>query len=181
MGDTVHREWDRCPWGRKLHLLTYRLPPRNHDGADWELERGFHLQVVGADLFELSLKAREESEAPTLSLLEGATLEGQDRFLILHCPHAYHRERLHSFAESLQAQFPHHVGLILSHSSERFQSLIEYRHHRSNWKNLTRPVIQVFQDYPEADFFSVEKSLFDLGRIGRRLQKLTKLRRLLPW
>ena len=49
------------------------------------------------------------------------------------------------------------------------------------WAKLEQPVLQVFQNIPEADYFSVEKSLFQLGRVGRRLLRLGKYRRLLPW
>lgn len=174
-------EWNKSPWGRTLHLLAHRLPRHCQDGADWELERGFHLQVVGADLFALTLRARQEPAGPTLPLSPSANREGQERFLVWHCPGMYRSERLAEFAEMLASRYPDHIGLILSHTRDRQRALLDFATHRLHWSRLERPVIQVFQNYPPSRFFAVEKSLFDLGRVGRRLRKLSKIRRLMPW
>lgn len=174
-------EWNKSPWGRSLHLLAHRLPRQCKDGTDWELERGFHLQVVGADFFALTLRAREETAGPTLPLLDSAKSAGQERFLIWHCPGKYRSDRLSEFAETLACKYPDHIGLILSHTRDRQRALLDFATHRLLWNKLQRPVIQVFQDYPSTRFFAVEKSLFDLGRVGRRLRKLSKIRRLMPW
>lgn len=177
----MSEELDKSPWGRRLHLLVHRLPRDSKDGADWELERGFHVQVVGADLFEIVLRPRGEAGSKTPGLLSDADGEGQVRFLLWHAPLAYRSERLGEFAEKLKSEYPAHVGLILSHLSERNRAFRDFVVQRRLWKEIHHPVLQIFQAYPNSDFFSLEKSLFDLGRVGRRLQKLTRLRRFLPW
>ncbi len=174
-------EFDKSPWGRKLHILAHRLPRDCREGADWELERGFHLQVIEADFFQLVLRARHSTSRRTVGILGEVHTDGQDRFLLWHAPLAYSSERLSAFAEKLRDEYTDHVGLILSHPSERKASFRDLLAGRGLWRGVRRPVIQVFQAYPRADFFSVEKTLFDLGRVGRRLQKLTKLRRFAPW
>lgn len=171
-------ELNETPFGRNLQLLTHRLPRTCKAGQDWELERGFHLNVLGEDFFEFTLAPRGNPVAvPFLC----DSPEGLTRFLVWHCPGKYSPERFPEFAAALGDSPNFGIGLILSHSSEHRQALLDYPKHRRVWKKIKQPVIQVFQDFPRANFFAVEKSLFCLGRIGRRVVRLGKLRRLMPW
>jgi hypothetical protein len=175
------KDLSESPFGRSLHLLTHRLPRKCRAGNDWDLDRGFHLEVLGSDILQFTLRARAESEASTVPLLPGAEEAGQDRFLIWHCPGAYQPGRFGEFADQLRSRQTANIGLILSQTDERTQAMLDYPKYRGVWKGLEQPVVQVFQDFPNVEYFTAEKSLFALGRIGRRLLKLSKMRRLLPW
>ncbi len=174
---------NKSPFGRRLHILTHRLPRDCRAGSDWELDRGFHLGVLDDNLLEFTLNSRDQGQnGPTLPLLtQNATVHGQDRFLVWNCPGRYQPERFAHFAKELQERSDLQIGIILSQTSERSQVLLDFPKYRRVWKRTNKPVLHVFQDFPESGYFSVEKSLFDLGRIGRRLLKLSKIRRLLPW
>lgn len=172
-------ELNKSPFGRSLHLLAHRLPRNCRRGHDWELERGFHLEVLGDSTFYLTLAPREASTEPGLPLLSDTKQTNQEQFLIWHCPGKYQPEKFQDFADLLKDRDG--TGLILSQTGERTRALIDYPRYRSLWKQTQHPVLQVFQDLPDSRFFTVEKCLFSLGRIGRRVVKIGRLRRLMPW
>ena len=175
-------ELNDSPFGRNLAILAHRLPRSSKQGLDWELERGFHLSVLGSDFLEFTLASRgEKSEKPCLPLMEGFDNQGQDSFLIWHCPGLYTPDRFQEFADLAKENSHLSCALILSHTSEHRRALLDYPSYRGLWKTVEQPVLQVFQDFPTPSYFTVEKNLFDLGRIGRRLNRLGKIRRLMPW
>ena len=175
-------ELNDSPFGRDLAVLAHRLPRSSKHGLDWELERGFHLSVLGSDFLEFTLASRmEKSENPSLPLIQTSDNQGQDSFLIWHCPGLYTPERFQEFADLAKEKSHMNCALILSHTSEHRRALMDYPSYRHLWKAVDKPVLQVFQDFPTASYFTVEKNLFDLGRIGRRLSRLGKIRRLMPW
>lgn len=170
---------ESSPFGRKLSLLIHRLPrPSSDSDWDWELERGFHLQVLSEDLFALSLRPREDSERPSLPLLMDASQSASGRLLVWQ--KAAKAENWDAFSAALSSR-SWQAGLILSANHERGQALSSYLRRRSCWKGLSCPVIEVFQDSPPATFFTVEKNLFVLGRVGRRMRRYARLRGWLPW
>ena len=118
-------------------------------------------------------------EGLTLSLCTDEQDTALETFVIWHCPGKYRPGGFEEFAELVKER--NSVGLILSQTSERTKATLDYPKYRGVWKNVTTPVIQVFQDIPDARYFTVEKCLFSLGRIGRRVRKLGRMRRLLPW
>lgn len=177
----MREELNKSPWGRELHVLAHRLPRSCKRGHDWELERGFHLEIVGDSLFRFVLRARSEDATPTLPLFPESDSAGQEKFLIWHCPGRYQGTELTGFAEQLRSQYTGHVGLILTQCRERHPAMLDFAKYRGVWNEVAEPVVQVFQNVPDANYFAVEKSLFDLGRVGRRLLRLGKIRRLLPW
>lgn len=170
------------PFGRELHLLAHRLPRRCKLGGDWEIERGFHLEVLAEDRFQLTLAARNRSgQSESLPFRPGTDQTGRQSFLVWHCPGRYNCSRFEEFAGTLVEHPEVEVGLILSHTSERAQALLDYPKFRGLWRGVEQPVLQVFCDFPDSSYFTVERNLFHLGRIGRRLIRLGKWRRLMPW
>lgn len=167
------------PFGRSLHLLTHRLPKGRKAGEDWELERGFRLEIEKENLFEFILASRDKTANP-LNLADKAASRGECRFLIWHCPHNYNPEKFEQFADLLSERPDLEAGLILSSVSERISAFVDFLKYREVWQKVEVPVIQIFQAFPGPHFFSVEKTLFDLPRVGFRLQRLAKLRRLFP-
>jgi hypothetical protein len=173
---------NRSPYGRALHVLTHRLPRGCKAGRDWGLDRGFHLEVLDEDLFLFTLAGRDTPPLQgALPLLAGHNAEDQERFLIWHCPGRYSPEKLLAFADRLGRHPECQVGLILSHRCERAQAFLDFPKYRQVWRSVNKPVLQAFQDFPTNGFFTVEKNLFDLGRIGRRLVRFGRWRRLMPW
>ncbi len=172
-------DFSKSPFGRSLRLLAHRLPRKSKEGQDWELERGFHLSVLGEETFSLTLAGRQSGEKLTLSLCTDTRDAELENFVIWHCPGKYRPERFEEFAELVREQDS--IGLILSQTSEHTRATLDYPKYRGVWREVTTPVIQVFQDIPDARYFTVEKCLFSLGRIGRRVRKLGRIRRLMPW
>ena len=181
MDRSTLQELNRAPFGRDLHILAHRLPRSCKLGHDWELERGFQLSVLSDEHFEFILAPRDMKLGSPPSLLSREFQEQEERFLIWHAAGSYDSSRLEEFRDLLAARPEVPIGLILSRSDERTRALADYPRYRGLWAKLEQPVLQVFQNIPEADYFSVEKSLFQLGRVGRRLLRLGKYRRLLPW
>lgn len=181
MDNSTLQELNRAPFGRDLHILAHRLPRSCKLGRDWELERGFQISVLGEEYFEFILGPREMKQGTPPSLVSRDFQDDEERFLIWHVPGRYDPGKLEEFRDMLAARPDIHIGLILSRSDERTRALTDYPRYRAMWSKLEQPVLQVFQKIPEAQYFSVEKSLFQLGRVGRRLIRLGKYRRLLPW
>ena len=181
MDRSTLQELNRAPFGRDLHILAHRLPRSCKLGRDWELERGFQISVLSGKHFEFILGPREMKQGAAPSLISGDLQDEEERFLIWQAAGSYDSSRLEEFRDMLAARPDIHIGLILSRSDERHRALVEYPKYRKMWSKLEQPVLQVFQSIPDAHYFAVEKSLFQLGRMGRRLIRLGKYRRLLPW
>lgn len=171
---------ERGPFGQALSLWLHRFPRNAGSDWDWELDRGFHLQVLGPSLFELNLCPRQSNgEAPTLSFLPGYRDQGATRLLIWQ--KAQDDEQGWELLSQALTQASHpRAGLILSRTSEQKGRLREHLGRRHLWKSIECPVVEIFQDTPASNFFTVEKSLFVLGRVARRLQRYSKVRQLLP-
>ncbi len=176
-----HQEWEKSPFGCRLRVIIHRLRRNSPASLDWEIERGFLLTVLDENLFELILRPRDSTKSPTtLPLLDEAPALGVDRFLIWQkAPRD--EEGWEAFSSQLRARTGLTAGLILSSDVEHTKALRSYRRRRAIWHGIDTPVLQIFQNTPTASFFTVEKNLFFLGRIGRRLNRLAGLRRLLPW
>ena len=174
------QELERAPFGQALALWLHRFPRECGSDWDWELERGFHLQILGPSFFELNLRPRESSEHPSLSLLPDASSLGVTRLLLWH--KAISDDDWSGFAELLAEKSRWRAGLILSHFQQRGPVLREHLGRRALWACLDCPVVQIFGRTPPADdYFTVEKNLFCLGRVGRRLERYARWRRRLPW
>lgn len=171
-------ELERGPFGQRLRLLIHRMPRRESADLDWELERGFHLQVLADSIFELNLR-RSGAPADIALPLTGAASDGLDTLLIWQKSPA--DNDWEGFSRWLRGGKPWRAALILSPSSQHGAALSSYLGPRSHTKGAPCPVVEVFQDSPPASFFTVEKNLFVLGRVGRRLQRYAGLRRWLPW
>jgi hypothetical protein len=170
------------PFGRNLSLLVHRLPRRSGADWDWELERGFHLEVLSDSLFELNLRPRARSAdgVATLPILSSSHSTGLSKLLVWQkC--AQDEDGWVEFAQTLAADKPWQAGLILSASAERGPAVSSYLKRRAHWSGLNCPVVQIFQDSPAPAFFTVEKNLFSLGRVGRRMERYAGVRRWLPW
>jgi hypothetical protein len=175
MGD----ELERGPFGRRLSLLVHRLPRKADGDWDWEIERGFHLEVLGESFFELNLRPRTHSASEvTLPILQSSAA-GVSKLLVWQ-KRLQDEQGWAEFAEAL-SQKPWRAGLILCNSAERRSAMSSYFSRRAYWAGLSFPVVQIFQDSPTATFFTVEKNLFALGRIGRRMERYAGWRRWLPW
>lgn len=174
------QELERAPFGQALALWLHRFPRNCGKDWDWELERGFHLQLLGPSLFELNLRPRESSGCQTLRLLPGASSLGVTRLLVWH--KAASDDDWSAFAKLLQEAQSWRAGLILSHFQQRGGVLREHLGRRALWASIGCPVVHIFQRTPPVeDYFTVEKNLFCLGRVGRRLERYARWRRRLPW
>lgn len=172
-------ELERGPFGQALSLWLHRFPRNSGEDWDWELDRGFHLQVLDESLFELNLRPRDFTSRKTLTLLPNASLEGQSRFLVWQRSTSDHNWS--EFATRLKSSEGWRAGLILSHLNQRGAIICGHLRLHRHWAGVDFPVVHLFQRTPPAeDFFTVEKNLFVLGRVGRRLQRYAKFRRLLP-
>jgi hypothetical protein len=172
-------ELERSPFGRRVALLVHRLPRSLPAELDWELERGYHLQVLSESFLELNLRPREPEQAP-LPLLGGTASPGLSKLLIWQ-KQPKDQDGWAELSSLLCSGQGWQAGLILSRSSERGAAVSSFMSRRKHWTGVPCAVVQVFQDSPPASFFSVEKNLFVLGRVGRRLERLAALRRWMPW
>ena len=169
-------ELERGPFGQRLSLLVHRFPRVAASTLDWELERGFHLQVLAESMFELNLRRAGAVSTP-LPLLGGPA--EVDRLLVWQ--KSPKDGDWQSFSTLLRSGQPWQAALILSPIAQRGSALSSYFSPRTHTAGAPCPVVEVFQETPAAAFFTVEKNLFALGRVGRRLQRYAGMRRLLPW
>lgn len=174
-------EWEVSPFGRSLTVLPLRLPPGSRADYSWGLERGFHLEVIDEEIFALTLGPIGGTFEIEVPLHGHSDPSGVERLLLWHSPKRYRQAELQRFADLLRYRKNREIGVILSPTDERWRGLFGMIFNRSPWRGLERPVIHVFQDFPDHSFFSLEKNLAELGRIGRHLTKFARWRRLLPW
>jgi hypothetical protein len=167
---------EREPFGRRLGLRLHHLPRSTGEGWDWDLDRGFHLEVLSESLFELNLRPRGQ-DAGALPIPRNALPPGVTRILLWQ--KAPGDEGWAEFSSALSSGDGWRAGLVLSRWSERPWLPFCWRH-RHLWSELRCPVVQLYQDTPAASFFTVEKNLFCLGRVGRRLERYSRWRSLLP-
>lgn len=173
-------ELERGPFGQALSLWLHRFPRNSGEDWDWELDRGFHLQVLGESLFEVNLRPRNPSSKTTLALLADSSTEGLSRFLVWQKSATDHDWE--EFSTRLARFGRWRAGLILSHLDQRAAIIGGHFSHRQDWKEVDCPVIHLFQHTPPPEnYFTVEKNLFVLGRVGRRLRRYARWRRRLPW
>ena len=169
-------ELERGPFGQRLSLLVHRFPRVVASTLDWELERGFHLRVLAESMFELNLRRTGATDTPLPLFGEPAQV---DKLLVWQ-KSPKDGDWL-TFSNLLKSGQPWQAALILCPSAQRGSSLSSYFSLRTHTVGAPCPVVEVFQETPTATFFTVEKNLFALGRVGRRLQRYAGMRRLLPW
>jgi hypothetical protein len=174
----MSQAWERGPFGQRLSILLHRLPRAITAPLDWELERGFHLRLLSDALFELSLRPRGPTDSATLPLLK-PDVSGVCRLLIWHKDPQ--DERWQAFSEQLTSPTAWQGALILSPSQQRRTAWASWARRRRASVGAACPVVELFQDSPPATFFTVEKNLFVLGRVGRRVERYARFRRLWPW
>lgn len=169
------------PFGRRLRLLIHHLPKTPPNRFHWEIERGFHLQVLSSDLFELRLRPQsgphQQGESPLFNPSVAPSSSG--RLLLWQKPEQ--DATWEEFSQALVSSQPWEAALILDNTTQYLKAAGSLIQKPSGWQKPNCPVIGVFQDSPPSTFFTVEKNLFVLGRVGRRLERYAKLRRLLPW
>lgn len=172
---------ERAPFGRALRVWIHRFPKgASRDwNWDWEIERGFHLEILGPSMFELNLRPRASRAGRSLAFLPDAVVSDLTRLLVWH--KAPEDREWQEFANLLSHGKGYSAGLILSHLEQYTQTLRNHFRCRHYWRTTPYPVVELFQATPSAKrYFTVEKNLFSLGRVGRRLQRYAKIRRLLP-
>lgn len=167
---------EREPFGRCLSVLLHHFPRSVGPSWDWDLERGFHLEILSESLFELNLRPRG-ADAGALPIPRAALPSGVTRLLLWQKEPG--DDGWDEFAALLASGSEWRAGLVLSRWSERSLLPFSFRY-RSLWQKLDCPVVQLFQDTPSAAFFTVEKNLFSLGRLGRRLERYARWRNMLP-
>ncbi len=166
----------KSPFGRSLSLLLLHLPKRASIEGDWALERGFHLQLLSSELFVLRLA----DETKNSEIFPEEQPDGSTRFLLWQLPDDQSLKQLPQFLHTLRESSPWEAALILGHIRDSKSALWREIRRGGALRGLGFPVVGVHQDRPPSDFFTVEKNLFHLGRIGRRLRRYAKLRNLLP-
>ncbi|MBN9415836.1 hypothetical protein ABS71_12375 [bacterium SCN 62-11] len=135
----------------------------------WDLDRGFRLEVLGAGRFWFSLLdpgGVDRAIAP-----EGQGLE-QDFLLQVARQSSgawpgWDRDRLG----------PHTICVILSDSGRACRV-------PRDWPNLVLWVRQPMLAgtvWTGNDFFTPEQTLYQWGRVGRRVQRRSRWRALIPW
>jgi hypothetical protein len=135
----------------------------------WDLDRGFRLEILNAATFWLALLDADG----VVQAIETAP-QGQEQDFLLHVDvngsgrwPDWERSRLS----------PHTVCAILSDSGRPCRV-------PRDWPNL---VIWVRQNmlagtvWTGNDFFTPEQTLYQWGRVGRRVQRRSRWRPLLPW
>ncbi len=175
--------------GRRDSLRVVPLGlPRSWKGpqAPWEIDqRGYRLRVLGPELVCLTLGAPgPRSPGGALSRSPGP---GEEALLIVPAPSGPAAETL-AQARELPGQEGWAPACLLVLSDRR--QLPSYSHTRRDLGRALRgsgfPAAWILDDLPQVEFrgqpyFTVERSLRQLGRIGRRLARWAKYRRLLPW
>lgn len=142
-----------------------RFSPRHFA---WDLDRGFRLEVLGPGVFWLSLLDREGCAEPSVAVRQG---EEQD-FLLAMQPDVWPvwpPERLS----------PHTVCVLLDKIGS--QRPIDVP---PNWPNLVIKVLQSLADgtrWSGNHFFTPEQVLQQWGRVGRRVRRRSRWRKLIPW
>lgn len=135
----------------------------------WDLDRGFRLEVLGAHSFWFALL---DPEGVNQAIEPGA--QGQEQDFLLHVDRSgrgawpnWDRCRLAA----------HTVCVILSDRGKPCRV-------PPDWPNL---VIWVRQPmlagtvWTGNDFFTPEQTLYQWGRVGRRVQRRSRWRPLIPW
>lgn len=172
---------------RDLLRVVPLLLPRAWRGpeAPWEIQRGFRLRVVSPEVLVLTLGAPRD-KAPGQAL-QAAPGTGEESFLVLPAPLGASAEAL-ALARRLPAEEGWRPACLLV-LSDRLQ-LASYggarRDLRAGLRGADFAAAWILDEMPTVDFrglpyFTVERSLRQLGRIGRRLARWAKYRRLLPF
>lgn len=175
------RSLQGAPFGRRLGLLIYRLPRQAPAKFCWELEQGFHLQVLSGDLFELHLRSASGSTEPlALPILGGDEAARPPSKLLLWQRPQTEQSNWQEFDEALASCGPWQAAVILSHTRSRLAALTRYPSLQRRFRHAGCPVVELFQDAAPETFFTVEKNLFVLGRVGRRLERYLRWRGRLP-
>lgn len=163
------------------------LLPRSWRGPvhPWEIQRGFRMRVLGDALAVLTLGAPDKSGPATT--LQHAPGPGEESLVVVLAPSGPSPEVLQA-ARELPAREGWRPACLLILSDRR--QLPSYRATRHEIGRALRggdfPAAWVLDDMPEVDFrglpfFSVERSLRQLARVGRRLGRWAGYRRLIPW
>lgn len=155
---------------RNLRVDFLRFPrsfqPRHYR---WDLDRGFRVEVLGKELFWLSLLDREGVHSVC-----DARPQGQEQDFLL----SVQRQARGGWPDwPSQRLSPHTICVILSQQGKACRV-------PGGWPNL---VLWVRQPMPLGtrwtgnDFFTPEQVLYQWGRVGRHVQRWARWRRWLPW
>ena len=164
----------------RLQILHH---PREAWGPQgpWELWRGFRLEVLSESLLALTLGATSEADARG-DPLRPDTGPGEETLLVVPAPMGPSVEAVEEAA--LVTGWTPSAALLLSDDQQLRGP--DARALRQAARRASWPVVWVLQEMPSEpyrglDFFNVEQSLCQLGRIGRRLSRRVRWRRWLPW
>lgn len=173
---------------RDLLRVVPLVLPRSWRGpqAPWEIDRrGFRLRVLGPDLLALTLG--KPGPKPPGGVLSRAPGPGEETLLIVPAPKGPPTEALEAARRIPQEEGWSPACLLVLSDREQLTSYSRAR--RDLGRALRRaafPAAWVLDQSPQVDFrglpyFTVERSLRQLGRVGRRLERWARWRRLWPW
>lgn len=168
----------------KLHFLHY---PRSFQGPnkEWELHHGFRIRILARNILSLCV-GRPPTESDLLSCKPEV---GETSFLLIPAPHGPNPEDLALGLELASKEgWSPQVTLILSDDqhlsakpgpTRRALKMVIPKSHNGL-------VLWVWQQMPAElcdglDFFNAEQILHQLGRIGRRVKRRARWRKLLPF
>lgn len=152
----------------KVDFLHY---PRGFRTAhfNWDLDRGFRLEVLGSRLFWLALPDSEWLVQPTDCRPQG----GEQDFLLF-----VQRECQGHWPDFPPSRLSSHtICVVLSESGKAIQP-------PSSWPGLVLWVRQLMPSgtrWTGNDFFTPEQILYQWGRVGRRVRRRARFRNWLPW
>jgi hypothetical protein len=161
---------------RALRLL-YLNHPRSYPGPrhDWELPRGFRLRTLARGAFVLYLRS-PEAPVDDADFLSTRPLVGEESFLLVPSPCGEPGAAFHQALSHLRAEgwWPDVALLLSDHVSIAPDPF-----------KCPMPVVWVLQPMPletrdGLDFFTLEQSLPQFGRISRRVRRRCRWRRLRP-
>lgn len=155
---------------RNLRVDFLRFPrsfqPRHYR---WDLDRGFRVEVLGKELFWLSLLDREGVHSVC-----DARPQGQEQDFLLRVQ----RQARGGWPDwPSQRLSPHTICVILSQQGKACRV-------PGSWPNLVlwvRQPMPVGTRWTGNDFFTPEQVLYQWGRVGRHVQRWARWRRWLPW
>ncbi len=173
---------------RDLLRVTPLVLPRSWRGpqAPWEIDqRGFRLRILGPDLLALTLGAPgPKTPGGALSRKPGP---GEETLLVVPAPKGPPPEALEAARSVPQEEGWTPACLLVLSDREQLPSPPRARRELGRaLRGAGFAAAWVLDASPQVDFrglpyFTVERSLRQLGRVGRRLERWARWRRLWPW
>lgn len=178
-----HPRFERTERRDPLRVVPLLLPRAWRGPAEpWEIQRGYRLRVVDPATVVLTLGALDKSGPPTT--LSHASGPGEESLVVLVAPTGPTRKGVQSARELAVAD---RSCLLILSDRRQVQSYGEVRREIGQaLRGGDFPAAWILDDMPQVDFrglpyFTVERSLRQLGRVGRRLKRWAGYRRLIPW